>query len=222
MASNAKVTARPRAGRGKSAARRLRAEGGIPAVIYGHGEETRELTLNAHEFEHLLGTIHYENTIFELDIEGETGEVRALVRELQRHPLRGKVLHVDFHQIHRGEKVHVSVPVRLIGSAPGVRAGGMLQHTTSDLEVRVVADRIPETIDVDVTALEIGDSVHVRDLTIPEGVELLADADRTICSVAPPAVAAVVEGEEVEEVAPEGGEPEVIRRGREEEEEAED
>jgi large subunit ribosomal protein L25 len=220
MASNAKVSAQPREGRGKGMARKLRASGQIPAVIYGRGEKTRELALNAHDFEKLISTIHYENTVFQLDIDGEKGEVRALVRELQRHPFRGQVLHVDFHQIHKGEHVHVSIPVRLVGSAPGVRAGGLLQHATTDLEVRCDADRIPDTIDVDVSHLEIGDSVHVGDLTVPEGVELQDEDDRTICSVAPPAVAAVAEGEEAEEpVAAEGGEPEVIRRAREEEDE---
>lgn len=222
MAGNARITAQPRSGRGKGAARKLRAEGQVPAVIYGRGEKTRELALNGHELQQLFSSVHYENTIFQLDIQGERGKVRALVREVQRHPSRGQLLHVDFQQIHAGEKVNVSVPVRLVGSSAGVRAGGLLQHTTSDLEIRCVADQIPETIEVDVSHLEIGDSVHVRDITVPAGVELLEEGDRTICSVAPPAV---MEAEEVEEVAePEevGGEPEVIRRRREEEEEEEE
>jgi large subunit ribosomal protein L25 len=219
--ANAKLSAQKRDVTGKGAARKLRAQGRIPAVIYGHHEKTRQLSLNAHEVTRLFGTVHYETTVFELDIDGEKGEVRALVREVQRHPSRHELLHIDFHQIHKGEKVHVSVPVRLVGSAPGVRAGGLLQHTTSELEVRCVADAIPDRIDVDVSALEIGESVHVRDITVPAGVELLEDGDRTICSVAPPAVVPVEEEEAapVEEAAE--SQPELIRRRREEEEEEE-
>jgi large subunit ribosomal protein L25 len=216
MAANAKLSAALRQENGKGAARKLRAQGRIPAVIYGHGERTRSVTLDAHELDRLLASVHYENTVVRLDVEGEKREVRALLRDVQRHPSRQHVLHVDLLQIHKGEKVQVSIPVRLVGSAPGVRAGGLLQHATTDIEIRCVADNIPEHIDVDVSALEIGDSVHVRDLVVPAGTEVLEDGDRTICSLAPPAVA--VAEEEAEEPEVETGEPEVIRRAREEEE----
>jgi large subunit ribosomal protein L25 len=220
MASNAKLSAEPRDGRGKGMARKLRAEGRLPAVVYGHGESTRHLSLDAHEVEQLFDHVHYENTVFLLDIAGERGEVRALVREVQRHAHKRRVLHVDFQQIHRGEKVHVSIPVRLVGAAPGVRAGGLMQHTTTDLEVRCAAESIPDQIDIDVSKLEIGDSVHLRDVTPPAGVEFTDDGDRTICSVSPPAVAPTDEAAEPAETP--GGEPEVIRRRREDEEESED
>jgi large subunit ribosomal protein L25 len=217
MAANVKLSAALRQENGKSAARKLRAGGRIPAVIYGRGERTRSLTLDAHELDRLLASVHYENTVIRLAVEGDKREVRALLRDVQRHPSRQHLLHVDLLQIHKGEKVQVSLPVRLVGTATGVRAGGLLQHTTTDIEIRCVADNIPEQIDVDVSQLEIGDSVHVRDLTVPAGVEVLEDGDRTICSVAPPTVAAA---EEEEEAVPEAetGEPEVIRRAREEEE----
>jgi large subunit ribosomal protein L25 len=213
MASDANLKASPRAGTGKNAARKMRATGRVPAVVYGHGEATRMLSVDAHELELLFVRVHWENTIIHLDIAGERGAVRALVREVQSHPYRGDVLHVDFQQIHAGEKVNVQVPAHLLGSAPGVKLGGILMNTITDLEVRCSADRIPEFIDVDVSSLGIGDSIHLRDITLPEGVEAQIDADRSICSVAPPAVAPVTEAA-VEEAAP--SEPEVIRRGREE------
>jgi large subunit ribosomal protein L25 len=215
MATDAKLGANPRADTGKNSARKMRATGRIPAVVYGHGEQTRMLSVDAHELELLFKRVHWENTIITLAIEGERGDVRALVREVQSHPYRGDVLHVDFQQIHAGEKVTVEVPIRLVGAAPGVKLGGILMNTISDLEVRCSADRIPEFIEVDVSSLGIGDSIHLRDITLPEGVEAQIDAERSLCSVAPPAVAAAVEAP-VEEAAP--TEPEVIRRGREEEE----
>jgi large subunit ribosomal protein L25 len=214
MASDTKLKASPRSGRGKSAARKMRATGRIPAVVYGHGEQTRMLSVDAHELELLFARVHWENTLIHLAIDGEKVDVRALVREVQSHPYRGEVLHVDFQQIHAGEKVTVQVPIRLVGTAPGVKLGGVLMNTITDLEVRCSADRIPEFIEVDVSNLGIGDSIHLREIALPEGVEAQIDAERSICSVAPPTVAPAAEVP-IEEVAP--AEPEVIRRGREEE-----
>lgn len=220
MVSDAVLKASPRSETGKGSNRKMRSTGRIPAVVYGHGERTRHLSVDAHELELLFSRVHWENTIIRLDIEGERGEVRALVREVQSHPARGDVLHVDFQQIHAGEKVTVEVPIRLVGAAPGVKTGGILMNTVTDLEVRCSADRIPEYIEVDVSALEIGDSIHLRDITLPEGVEAQIDADRTICSVAPPTVVPAAEVVAEEVAAP--TEPEVIRRGKEEEGEEEE
>src|SRR5687768_5327270 len=150
MSASASLSALPRDERGKSPARKLRATGRVPAVIYGHGETTRSLTLDAHELERLFSHIHKENTIINLKIEGEKAEVRALVREVQAHPVRGDIQHVDFYQIHAGELITVEIPIRLIGVPAGVRAGGILQHSLNDLEIRVSADQIPEDIRIDV------------------------------------------------------------------------
>jgi large subunit ribosomal protein L25 len=216
MAGDTRLKANQRSATGKSAARQMRATGRVPAVVYGHGEETRMLSIDEHELELLFAHVHWENTIIDLHIQGERGAVRALVREVQSHPYRGNVLHVDFQQIHAGEQVHVEVPIRLMGTAPGVKVGGILMNTISGLEVRCSADRIPEFIEVDVSSLEIGDSIHVRDITLPEGVEAQIDAERSICSVAPPSVVPVAEAPVQEEAT---AEPEVIRRAREEGEE---
>lgn len=204
MAENAKLKATLREETGKSAARRLRREGRIPAVVYGHGEETRSLSVDAHEFQMLVKRHSLDTTLVELAIDGakKGGPVKTLVSEVQAHPYRPEVLHVDFQQIHAGEKVTVEVPIRLTGTAEGVRAGGVLQHVLHELEMECAVEAIPEAIEVDVSTLDIGDSVHVGELALPDGVEILIDADRTVCTVAAPTVLEVPEEEEVE-VAPE-------------------
>lgn len=217
MASNVTLTATPRDTRGKGDARKLRATGRVPAVIYGHGEETRLLSVDAHELDLLFSRIRVENTIIEVTIEGEKKPVKALVREVQKNIVRENVLHVDFYQIRAGERITVEVPVRLVGAAPGVKAGGILQQALNEIEVRCLPDQIPSTIEFDISALDIGDSIHLRDMAPPPGVEFLTDADRAVCSVVPPVV------EVVPEVAPvaaaEVAEPEVIGKGKTDEEE---
>jgi large subunit ribosomal protein L25 len=210
MATEAKLKAQPRQERGKSAVRKMRAGGRIPAIVYGHGDETRMISVDAHEVEMLFKRVHYENTIVEIDIEGERAPVKTLVREVQSHAHKPIVLHVDFQQVHAGEMIHVDLPIRLLGTPAGVRAGGVLMHTLSDLPVRVLPDRIPESIEIDISGLEINDSIHLRDIQLPEGLQVEIDADRTICSITPPAVTAAVEA-----VEPPSGEPEVINRARE-------
>jgi large subunit ribosomal protein L25 len=221
MAVTANLAARPRSETGKGVNRKLRASGRVPAVVYGHGEDTRPLTVDAHELERLLATVRVESTLIELSIEGERAPVRALVRELQTHPYRENVLHIDFYQIHAGEALTVEVPIRLVGASPGVRAGGIMQHALTELEIRCMPDQIPQVLEVDVSALEIGDSIHVSDIALPEGIEVLVDAERSVCSVIPPTVAAA-EGEEAVPAEEAEAEPEVIGRGKEAEEESED
>lgn len=223
MANTATLKASLRESTGKGEARRMRRDGRIPAVIYGHGDETRKLSVDAHELELLFQRISVENTIIELNIEGEKKKgaaLRTLVREVQSHPFRNEVLHVDFYQLHAGEKVHVEVPIHVVGKSPGVEMGGVLQQSLHDLEIRCLPDNIPEAIEVDVSKLEIGDSIHVGELTIPEGVEVEVDEERTVCSVQAPTVAKVEEDETADEGEGEGAEPELVRRrGGEDEEE---
>ena len=219
MAVNASLKAQERSGTGKGAARKVRAAGRVPAVLYGHGEATRLLTLDAHELALLFSRVHAESTVIEVAIEGDKKPVRALVREIQKHAHKPQLLHVDFYQIHAGERITVNVPLRLVGAAGGVKAGGLMQHAMDEVEVRCLADAIPDSIDVDVSGLGIGDSLHVRDIVPPAGVELHVDGDRTVCSVMPPIVGEV----EVEAVVEEPvGEPEVIGRGKPEAEESEE
>lgn len=225
MANTHTLNAQHRTERGKGAARKLRSEGLIPAVVYGHGEETRALSVDAHELEVLFSKISVENTIINLKIAEEKAEVPALVREVQNHPVRPLVLHVDFYQIHAGVAVEVDIPLRLIGSAVGVREGGILEHVVHELPIRCLPDRIPSVLELDVSGMEMGDSLHVSDIVLPEGVEALLDPERTVCAVVAPAVVPTDEEEpEDEELAATGvggevGEPELIRRRAEEEEE---
>jgi large subunit ribosomal protein L25 len=212
MGTQAKLKAQPRQESGKSAVRKMRAGGRIPAVVYGHGDETRSISVDAHEIHLLFKRVHYENTIVEIDIEGEKAPVKTLVREVQSHAYRPQILHVDFQQVHAGEMIHVDVPIRLNGTPAGVRAGGVLMQPLTDLPLRVLPDRIPESIEIDVSELGINESIHMRDITLPEGVQIEVDADRTVCTVTPPTVPTTT-GEEAE---PAPTEPEVI--GREEEE----
>lgn len=215
--ASANLKAKPRDGTGKGDNRKLRTTGLVPAVVYGHGEKTRSVAIDAHELELLFQKVHVENTVIDLNIEGEK-PIKTLVREVQTHPARGNVLHVDFYQIHAGELVQVQIPLNFTGTAAGVKAGGMLQHTMDELDIRVSADAIPDRIDVDVTNLNIGDSVHVSDLNIPKGVEVLDNADRSVCSVIPPQAGIAEAAPAVAEPAAAPAEPEVIRRGKEEEE----
>ena len=215
MATNATLTAKGRDGQGKGDNRKLRQTGYIPAVIYGHGEQTRSVAVNAHELELLFSRVHVENTVIDLKVEGEKKPIRALVREVQTHPARGSVVHVDFYQIHAGERVHIQIPINFVGTPVGVRNGGILQHTMDELDVEVSADNIPESIDVDVSNLDIGDSVHVSDLEIPEGVKLFDSGDRSVCSVTPPQAGIAEAPVAAEPATP--AEPEVIRRKKEDE-----
>ena len=215
--ASAKLSAKGRDGQGKGDNRKLRQTGYIPAVIYGHGEKTRSVAVNAHELELLFSRVHVENTVIDLNVEGEKKPIRALVREVQTHPARGQIVHVDFYQIHAGERVTMQIPINFVGTAAGVKNGGILQHTMDELEVEVSADNIPESINIDVSALEIGDSVHVSDVQAPEGVKLLDNPDRSVCSVSPPQAGIVEEVAAPEVAAP--AEPEVIRRKKEDEEE---
>ena len=213
-----KATAREAAGTG--VARKIRQGGNIPAVIYGHGRDPQMLSLEAREVERLLGTISAASTVIELAVDGATA--RTLIREIQRHPVKRNILHIDFQQLVAGEKVTVSVRIRFTGTADGVRnSGGILAETMHELSLRCDPSLIPDHIEVDVTPLTIGHSIHVRDLTLPEGVQVLDDAGATVCVCTAPA-AAIEEAAPAEGAAPEAAaEPELIRKPKPEEEEEE-
>lgn len=211
------LNVRPRSVFGKNAARKLRQAGQVPAIVYGRGDETRPLEIAVNELERLLSKISVENTLIDLKIEGGKG-TSALIREVQYHAVRPVVLHVDFLQVHAGEKITLQVPVRLHGTPTGVRdEGGVLQEVLHDLEVECLPADIPEAIDLDIEKLGIGDSIHVRDVTIAK-VRIVNDPELLICSVTNQAAA-----EPVDEAAAEEGaeaQPEVIR-GKKDDEDAE-
>jgi large subunit ribosomal protein L25 len=214
------LNVQPRTERGKNDMRKLRTRGRVPAVVYGHGDETRTLSVSAHDLEKLLGSISVENTIIDLALEGGA-TTPALIREVQYHPARKLVLHVDFLVIHAGQKIHLEVPIRLHGSPIGVRDnGGILQEVLRDLHVECLPGDIPEAIDLDIDNLDVGDVIHVRDVSAPN-VRILNDPDIVLVTVVAPTVAELPEDLEAEEGVAGEGEPEVIRRGAGEEEEQE-
>src|SRR5215216_3694360 len=196
--ATASLNASVRTDRGTGVARKLRQAGQVPAVIYGHGREPQSLAVDTREIEKLLSQVSAASTVIDLSIGG--GTARTLIREIQRHPFKRHIVHIDFQELVAGEKVTVSVPVRFTGTADGVRnSGGILEETMHQLHIRVDPSIIPDHIDVDVTPLTIGHSIHIRDLTLPEGVQVLDDAGATVCvCTAPKTVtetAPAVEGE---------------------------
>ena len=207
------LIAHPRAETGKGAARKLRAAKQVPGVVYGHKREPQALTLDARDLQKMLDRVSADTTVFELRIDGGTS--RTLIRDIQRHPFRREILHIDFQELVAGELVTVDIPIVLVGTPVGVRlSGGMLDVVLRTISVEVDPANIPNHIDVDVSNLDLHQSIHVRDLMLPAGVEVLENADETICVVAPPRA-------EVEAAAPVEGEastePEVIRAKKEEE-----
>ncbi len=216
--ASAQLSATPRDGTGKGSARTLRAQGRIPAIIYGHGRDPQALAIDTRELEKLLSRISAESTVIELSLGGKSA--KTLIREIQRHPFKRQILHVDFQELVAGEKVTVRLPIVLNGIPDGVRQdGGILDQTMRELEVEVDPANIPNHVEVDVTSLKIGDSVHVRDIALPEGVEIFGDGDASVCVVSAPR--AVVETVAVVEEEAVAAEPEVIGKAKKEEEEEE-
>jgi large subunit ribosomal protein L25 len=214
------LSANSRDVKGKGAARTLRSQGQIPAVIYGHGRDPQSLALNARDLDKLLSHIQAESTVIEVSVGGHTA--KTLIREIQRHPIKRQILHVDFQALVAGEKVTVSIPIVLTGTPEGVRLeGGVLDQTLREIEIEVDPSNIPDHIEYDVTNMVIGDSVHISDLKVPEGVEVQDDPETSVAVLAAPR--AVIEETPVVAEAVEGeagavAEPEVIGRGKEEDE----
>jgi len=175
---------------GKGVARKLRAAGRIPGVLYGRTTPAVSVSLDPKLLRRVL--VRSEaglNTLFELDVAGG-GELQGkpvLVRELQRDPVRGDYLHADLLAVDLLQKLQVSVPIHVIGKAHGVELGGILDHSLRELELLCLPTAIPKEVQVDVTLLEVGQSLHVRDLVLPEGVELRSDPDLSVISVVVPA-----------------------------------
>lgn len=191
-----------------------RREGRIPAVIYGHGREPEALSISAVDLDKLLKDVTGGSSVIELEVGGT--KVTTLIREVQRHPTRRTVTHVDFYEIHAGEVITVRVPIHLIGIPEGVRnSGGTLEQFHREVLIEVLPSNIPEVIDVDVTDLAINQAIHLDEIEVPNA-KVLDDPTTTVCGVAPPRVEEEVVPEVAEEEAEEG-EPELIRKPKEEE-----
>jgi large subunit ribosomal protein L25 len=199
---------------GKGVARRLRAAGVIPAVYYSRGEDSIPLAVSLRELEELFDQSAGSNVIVDLQVEGDSASDRkALIREVQRDPVGGAILHLDLQHISLTEQIVVEVPVVLIGTPAGVKdSGGILEHLLREVEVECLPTDIPSRLEADVSGLQIGDTLHVSDLKADRAT-ILTEADRAIATVVPPTV--LEEVKPAEETA--AAEPELVKEKKEEE-----
>lgn len=198
---------------GKGSARKLRAEGRIPAVIYGSQEESIPIWIGERELRRILAT-KWETAIVDLSIKGKVEkECNAIIKDVQQHPATGRVLHVDFQYIHKGQKIRLDIPISVVGDPRGVKEmGGILEHGAREVAVRCMPSDIPDSIELDVSELGIHEAIHIRDVVERyPNVEFLDEPDVTLAIVLPPKV----EVEPTLEEAEEAEEPEVIAKGKE-------
>ncbi len=214
------LNAFPRALARRAGAKKLRSEGRIPAVIYGRQNPAQNLEVKSKEMEDLIHHSVSENLLVDLAVKDDARPKRlALVQEVQHHPLSGKVLHVDFHEIAENERVTVLVPVETVGEAVGVKTdGGVLEHVLFSIKARGLAKDLPEVITVDVSHLKIGEAIHLGEIKIPAGVELIGDKQIPVIAVAAPRTEEE-EAAEAAEAATAPGEVEMIKEKKEEGEE---
>ncbi len=220
MATKHVLNAETRETFGKNEMNRIRMGGRVPGVVYGPDQNPIHLTVDNRELTNLLQRVTFENTIIDLKVTGKVKKnFQTLIRELQQHPYRRQIQHLDFFAVPKGRKVTVEVPIMLHGVPQGVRLqGGVVQHMLRDLEIEVLPDNIPEHITVDISGLMITQSIHVSDL--PKGdYTILTDLERPIVSVVAPAAAKSAVEEAEGEAAAEVAEPELIRRESSEDEE---
>jgi large subunit ribosomal protein L25 len=209
-----KLTAERRDDTGKGVARRLRAAGRIPAIFYGHGQESIPLSVDAREMRHVLHTGAGANVLIDLMVDG-TAHL-ALPRQIQQNHIKDTIVHVDFMAVSRTEKITAMVEIIDIGEAPGVKQGGVVDHHLREVEIESFPQDVPEHLEADVSALDIGDTIHVSDLVAPKGVTILTNPEDTVLAVITPAALRTeaeltLPGEEVPEAeepaAAEGEEP---------------
>jgi large subunit ribosomal protein L25 len=193
-----KLVAERREGTGKGVARKLRAAGRIPAVVYGQGMVAAAVSVDAKDLYHVLHA-GGANVLLDLVVDGEPHF--ALARDVQRDHIRGQFVHVDFLTVSRTEKITIEVPVRAVGESVGVKAGGVLEHHLWEIQAECLPSDVPEAIDVDVSELAVGDSLKVGDVAAPQGVTFLSPLDELVLAVVPPQAREVAEFESEAEAA---------------------
>lgn len=220
----ANLEVQPRDRFGKQQARDLRKAGGVPAVLYGRAQETVALQLDARTFRQFLRT-YGENVIINMEVSAGTTET-VIIKDIQRHPVdKQRLIHADFIRISLDEPVTSAVPLVFVGNPPGVQLGGVLETPLRSVSLRCLPIQMPTELRVDVSNLEIGDTIHVSALTLDEDIQILDELDRTIAIVSQPRVQLEEETEDEdgegaeEEGAEEPTEPEVISRRRGDDEE---
>ena len=218
MANQVKLSARPRLEAGRNAVGKVRARGAIPAVIYGAKDAATNLEVDRKDIEKLLSRAVGENILVELEIRdrGKTSTRISLIQEVQHHPVRGEIIHIDFHAVSMTEEIDAEVVLEPEGEPIGVKTfGGLLQQNMRSLSIRCLPQNLPEIIIVDVSGLNVGEYLHVRDIKLPAGVVAVPDGDLTVFLVSEPTVA-----EEPAVAAEEPSAPEVIKEKKPEASEA--
>ena len=216
------LNAEKRSAVGTQKVKQLRRSGYIPAIVYGRHTDTFGIQIDEKEFLKLAHGTHgasLESILINLDIKGDKPENRlTLIKEIQHNPFSGKAVHIDFNEVSLTEKIHTHIPVIVVGESKGEKQGGILDQSIREIEVACLPNDLPEEVKVDVSDLDMHQSIHVKDLDIGDKVDILTDADLSIVSVIVPRVVEEAATEEVEE---EALEPEVIgkKEGEEEEEE---
>ncbi len=216
--SNVVLSAEKRNDTGKSVTRKLRSNGKVPGIMYGAGVDPASVTFDAKELARLL---RHDHALINVKVDGE--EQMAVIKSIHNHPVSDKVLHIDFMRVVAGQEITVTVPIHIVGIAEGTKTGGVFSTSKNDLQVSVLPKHMPDNIEVDCSALEIGDAIRVKDISV-ENVTILDDEDELICNVILPRKEeeVVEEVEELDEDA-EDIEPEVITaRGDDEETESEE
>jgi large subunit ribosomal protein L25 len=213
-----KLNAERRSDAGKGVARKLRAAGKVPAVLYGQGLDTTPLTVDSRDLTHLLHSSAGSNVLVDLVVDGE--EHLAIPREIQRDHIHSKWVHVDFLAVSRTQTITVNVPVHETGEAAGVKEGGVVEHHLREVQIECLPQDVPDELVVDITNVELGEMVHVSDLVPPAGVTILTNPEDAILSVITPALLRVeadlsVPGEEGVEVPAEAEEAAEAAEGEE-------
>jgi large subunit ribosomal protein L25 len=215
------LTAYPRSKTRRAGAKQLRSSGRIPAVIYGRQVAPQNLEVVRHELEDLIHNASAENLLLDLAVAEDARPKRlALVQEIQHHPVTGGIVHMDLHEVQEDEAVTITVPVEAVGESIGVKNGGVLEHVRFSLRVRALPKNLPEVLSVDVSHLEIGQSIHLGEIKPPEGVEILGDKKISVLAVAAPLTEEQEKALEAAALAA-SGEVEMLKEKKEEGEGAE-
>jgi len=209
------LQATTRTGTGNGPARVLRREGRVPAILYGPVDQPQMLSIGMRDFEDAVKKGNVGRSIFNLVIDGGKQTKAAMIKELQTHPVDHGLIHIDFYAVDMARKVRVNVPVVTTGKSVGVEMGGMLQIIRRDLEVLCLPNAIPQTITIDITQLDVGQSVHVEDIQLGDEVELPHEVNFTVLTILSPKKAEAEEAEEGEEVAEAAEEEEAAATGEE-------
>ena len=198
---------------GSSSSRRMRSEGILPGIMYGSDNEPNLVEMNLHQVEQILKNHNSDTILIEVDVENE-GSARVLMKEIQYHPVTSSILHVDLQKVVAGKPIQVDIAVELKGEPEGVKSGGLLDHITHSVSIECLPKDMISSIEVDISNLDIGNSLSISDISVPPEIKILSDENLIIVSVSAPKVNDTVEDEETEDQ--ESSEPEVINEKTEE------